>query len=91
MWHQQLSHFGVDHIKEAAKLVDGLIITNENTAGQCKDCIVVNMKKRPYNGNLTPKNTVLRSTNIDLWGPACVKSAGGAVYVMKFHDRGSSH
>ncbi|KNZ72391.1 hypothetical protein J132_03483 [Termitomyces sp. J132] len=85
-WYWCFSHFGPSWIEEATKLVDGLLIKKGTTPGQCEDCIVANLKKWLYDGSLLHESVVLSSTNIDLWGPACVKSMGGALYAMKFHD-----
>ena len=90
-WHQCFSHFGISHIKEASKLVDGLSITKDNLTGLCKDCVIANMKRCLYNDHLFPETTILHTTSIDLWGPAHVKSTRGALYTMKFYDRGSSY
>lgn len=78
-------------MKEAASLVDGLEIDAGEAPGQCEDCIIGNMKRRPYDDEIQAETIVLRRTNIDIWGPARVVSVGGSVYAMKFHDNGSSH
>ncbi|GLB45342.1 hypothetical protein LshimejAT787_2200050 [Lyophyllum shimeji] len=90
-WHRRFAHFGTARIVEASKLVDGLEITKEKVVGQCEDCIVGNQKRRAYDDTVSAEQDVLKLTNIDIWGPARVKSAGGALYAMKFHDNGSSH
>jgi hypothetical protein len=91
LWHQGFSHFGINWIIEASKLVNGLEITSKDVIGKCKDCIIRNQKRHPYDKEITPETEVLQLTNIDIWGPAHVQSAGGAFYAMKFHDSGSSH
>jgi hypothetical protein len=90
LWHRRFAHFGISRIAEASKLVNGLEITSKDVIGKCEDCIIGNQKRRPYDENITPETEVLRLTNIDIWGPARVRSAGGAYYAMKFHDSGSS-
>ena len=90
-WHRRFAHFGASRVKDAAKLVDGLVIVEEKSAGQCEDCILANMKRRPFDDEVTPEVTPLRRTNIDIWGPSRVASIGGALYAMKFHDSGTSH
>ena len=76
-------------VTEASGLVDGLVITNEEPLGKCEDCIIRNQKCCAYDEKVIAETEVLQLTNIDLWGPAHVVSAGGAHYEMKFHDNGS--
>ena len=90
LWHRRFAHFGTTRISEASRLVDGLVITNKETLGKCEDCIIGNQKRRAYDEKVEAETEVLRLTNIDLWRPARVPSAGGALYGMKFHDNGSS-
>ena len=90
LWHRRFGHFGIGRIVEASKLVNGLEITSKEIIGKCEDCIIGNQKRRPYDEDIIPETEVLRLTNIDIWGPARVKSTGGASYAMKFHDSGSS-
>ncbi len=89
-WHRRFAHFGTLRISEATNLVNGLDVTKKDTPGQCEDCIIGNQKRRPYDEKITPTTETLHLTNIDIWGPARVASAGGALYAMKFHDSGSS-
>jgi hypothetical protein len=91
IWHWQFAHFGVSRVKEASKLVDGLEIIDIQSAGQCKDCILANLKHRVFNDEVIPETVPLHWTNIDIWGPSHVVSKGGALYAMKFHDSGTSH
>jgi len=44
-WHHRFTHFSVSRVKEALKLVDGLNINRTNAPGQCKDCILANLKQ----------------------------------------------
>jgi len=90
-WHRRFAHFGVSRISDATKLVNGLDVVKKDSAGQCEDCIVANMKRRPFDDELIPEKVPLRRTNIDIWGPSHVASEGGALYAMKFHDSGTSH
>jgi hypothetical protein len=91
IWHRRFTHFGVSRIKEASKLVDGLDIIDAQSAGQCEDCILTNLKCRAFDNKLIPEMVPLHWTNIDIWGPSRVMSEGGALYAMKFHDSGTSH
>ena len=63
---------------------------SHDTIGRCKDCIIGNQKRHTYDEKVSAETKVLRLTNIYLWGPAQVASAGGALYAMKFHNNGSS-
>jgi GAG-pre-integrase domain len=59
LWHRRFSHFGINRIIEASKLVDGLEITSKDVIGKCEDCIIGNQKRRPYNEEITPETEVL--------------------------------
>jgi hypothetical protein len=91
VWHQWFAHFGVSRVKEASKLIDSLEIIDVQSAGQCEDCILANLKCRAFNDEVIPETVLLHWTNIDIWGPSSIASEGGALYAMKFHDSGTSH
>jgi hypothetical protein len=91
IWHQQFTHFGVSRVKEASKLIDGLEIIDVQLAGQCKVCILANLKCHTSDDEVIPEMVPLCWTNIDIWGPSRIASEGGALYAMKFHDSGTSH
>jgi hypothetical protein len=91
IWHHQFAHFGASRIKEASKLVDGLEIIDAQSAGQCKDCILANLKCCAFDNEVIPEMVPLHQMNIDIWGPSHIISEGGALYAMKFHDSGTSH
>lgn len=90
-WHRRFAHFGASRINTASKLVNGLELTNESPVGKCEDCIIGNQKRRPFDADVIPETIALRRTNIDIWGPSRVTSAGGSKYAMKFHDSATSH
>jgi hypothetical protein len=71
--------------------VDGLEVVKNEIVGCCEDCILVNMKRRPFDDEVIPEKVALRQMNIDIWGPSHVPSEGGVLYAMKFHDSGTSH
>ena len=71
--------------------MDGLEIVKKETIGHCEDCILANMKCHPFDDEVTPEETPLQHTNIDVWEPSHVSSEGGALYAMKFHNSGTSH
>jgi len=89
-WHHYFLHFRASRIHKASKLVDGLEIIKKEMIGHCEDYIMANMKHHPFN-EVTSEETPLWCTNIDVWGPSCVSSEGGALYAMKFHDSETSH
>ena len=92
LWHRRFAHFGATRIIEASGLVDGLEITSQESMGKCEDCMIGNQKRRAYDEKVSAETEVVRLTNIDLWGPVRVASAGGAaLYAMKFHDNGILH
>ncbi|KAJ3496002.1 hypothetical protein NLJ89_g10543 [Agrocybe chaxingu] len=72
-------------------LVDGLHITDGDGAPwMCEDCIYGKHASRPYDENYTPETELLALVHVDLWGPAQVRSTGGARYLMVFTDDASS-
>jgi hypothetical protein len=91
IWHWQFAHFGVSRVKEASKLIDGLEIIDVQSAGQCEDCILANLKHCTFDDKVIPEMVPLHWTNIDIWGPSHIASKGGALYAMKFHDSRTSH
>ena len=94
VWHRQFGHAGISglHELERKNLVDGLkIIRGEALPGSCEDCIHGKHTTHPYNVDVEAEHEVLRRVHVDLWGKACVKSLGGAWYMMLFTDGGSSN
>ena len=92
-WHRCLGHAGMSTIKELLRkeLVDGLIIEEDgNAPGKCEDCILGKHAAWLYDKEVEPKDEVLEHIHVDLWGPASVKSVGGALYLMVLVDGGSS-
>ena len=88
-----MGHVGVSSIVEMAKkgLVDGLdIVGDAEIQGKCEDCIYGKQTARPYDNATEHEKDVLQCVYIDLWGPARVRSTGGAEYMMVFNDGGSS-
>jgi hypothetical protein len=81
----------VSRVNEASKLVDGLEIIEKDTMRHCKDYILANMKRHPFDDEVVTKKVPLRRTNIDILGPSRITSEGGAIYAMKFHDSRTSH
>jgi hypothetical protein len=72
-------------------LVDGLTITgNMDMAGKCEDCILGKHAACAYDEDVTSEDGVLEHIRIDMWGPASVKSVGGASYLMVLVDGGSA-
>ncbi len=92
-WHRRFCHFGNRTIKEMSTkdLVDGLDIKPDKEAlGSCEDCIFGKQSSRPYDEIVTPETELLERVHMDLWGPARVKSNGGAVYALFLTDGASS-
>jgi hypothetical protein len=92
-WHRRLGHAGISAIRDMSRkdLVEGLSITGDmNVPGKCEDCILGKHVARPYDEEVTPEEEVLERVHIDLWGPASVKSIGGASYLMVLVDGGSA-
>ena len=92
-WHRHLTHCSLLTIQEMASkgLVDGLVISKTAINGKCEDCIMGHQTHRLFNGitkkNIPPLDLVM----FDLWGPSCMQSAGGNVYMMVVVDSGSSY
>ena len=92
-WHQQLGHTGISTIREMSRkeMVEGLSITRDmNIPGQYKDCILGKHAAHPYDEEVIPEKEVLERIHIDMWGPASIKSVGGALYLMVLVDGGSA-
>ena len=92
-WHCRLGHAGADSIKEliTKKLVDGLNTDGElMMKGRCEDCIFGKHSTHPFNNHGIREEEVLERVHLDIWGPARVKSAGGASYFMMIMDGFSS-
>lgn len=96
-WHRRFCHFGERTIKDmdTKHLVDGLhIVKSEghgSSLGLCEDCIYGKQTNRPYDEKVTPETDVLERVHLDLWGPARVRSIGGAEYALTMTDGGSSY
>lgn len=92
-WHRRFCHFDTRTIKEMSSknLVDGLDIKPDKEAlGSCEDCIFGKHTSRPYDEIVTPETELLERVHMDLWGPARVKSNGGASYALFMTDGASS-
>jgi len=73
------------------EMVEGLSITRDmNIPGQYEDCILGKHAACPYNEEVIPEEEVLEHIHIDMWGPASIKSVGGASYLMVLVDGGSA-
>lgn len=93
-WHCRFTHAGTSHIETLVRkdLVDGLHITKEERLpGMCKDCIYGKQTLRPYDERVELETEVLECVHVDLWGPAHVRSSGGALYMILFTCGGSSY
>ena len=92
-WHRQLGHAGADSIK---KLITKKLVDRLNTDGElmmkrrCEDCIFRKHSTHPFNNHGIREEEVLERVHLDIWGPARVKSAGGASYFMMIMDGFSS-
>lgn len=91
-WHQRLAHCSPLTIKDMAtrNLVDGLKISKEETNGKCIDCILGHQTHRPFDGETEKSLPPLDLISFDLWGPSCVQSIGGKLYLMIIVDGGTS-
>jgi len=88
-WHCQLGHAGADSIKKliTKKLVDGLNTDRElMMKGRCENCIFGKHSTYPFNNHGIREEEVLERVHLDIWGPARVKSAGGASYFIMIID-----
>ena len=71
--------------------MEGLSITGDmNIPGQCKNCILEKHAACPYDEEVILEEEVLECIHIGMWGPASVKSIGGASYLMVLIDGGSA-
>jgi hypothetical protein len=92
-WHRRLTHCSPLTIQEMARhnLVDGLIISDTTINGKCEDCILGRQTHRPFDGKTKKDLGPLDLVAFDLWGPFCVQSVGGKVYLMIIVDGGTSY
>jgi hypothetical protein len=92
-WHRRLTHCSPLTIKEMAakNLVDGLVISGDETHGKCEDCILGRQTRRPFDGETDKDLLPLDLVSFDLWGPSRVQSIGGKIYLMIIVDGGTSY
>ena len=92
-WHRRLAHCSPLTIQDMASrnLVDGLRISETTVSGKCEDCILGRQTRRPFDGATEKDLAPLELVAFDLWGPSCVQSAGGKVYMMVIVDAGTSY
>lgn len=55
----------------------------------CKDCIFSKQTNCPFDKQVTQEMELLEQVHMDLWGPAWVKSNGGAKYTLIMTDSAS--
>ena len=92
-WHQWLAYCSPLTIQDMANwnLVEGLKISETTVTGKCEDCILGHQTHRPFDGTTEKDLVPLELVAFDLWGPSCVQSAGGKVYMMIIVDPGTSY
>ena len=89
IWHQRLIHAGSNNIclMLSNKLVDSLNIYRElNIGGLCKDYIFSKHMAYLFNNTRQIEAYILKHIYIDIWGPAPVYLARGAVYFITLTD-----
>ncbi len=92
-WHMRFTHLGINWINELEKwtMIDGLkIVKTEAAGGRCEPCILGNQKRRPFDAVVVPETVALAWVMADIWGPARVRSIGGAKYALVFADDATS-
>ena len=92
IWHRQLGHASISTICEMSQkgLVEGLKVTGHlDVSGKYEDCILGKHVAHLYDEEVVPEKDMLERVYIDMWGPASVKSVGGASYLMVLVDSGS--
>ena len=92
-WHHHFAHCNplTSQDMVSKSLVDDLMISETTVNRKCKDCILGCQTRRPFDGETEKNLTPLELIASDLWGPSCVKSAGGKVYVMIIVDARTSY
>ncbi len=58
----------------------------KHAGGKCEPCILGNQKRHPFDADVEPETVVLAQVMVDIWGPARVRSIGGAKYALVFAD-----
>ena len=91
-WHHCLARCSPLTIQDMANgnLVNGMKISEMTINGKCKDCIVGCQTHHPFDGVTKKDMAPLELIAFDLWGPSCVQSAGGKIYLMMIVDAKSS-
>ena len=92
-WHQRLAHCSLLTIQVMAnnKLLDGLVILETDMNGKCENCILGRQTHCPFDGETKKDLNPLDLVAFNLWGPSCVQSARGKVYMMMIVDGGTSY
>lgn len=72
-------------------MVDGLNIKHgECAGGKCEPCILGNQKRQLFNADMALETVALVWVMVDIWGPARIRSIGGAKYALVFADDATS-
>ena len=90
-WHRRLAHCSPSTIQEmiSGALVEGLEVSGNELRGKCKDCVLGQQTRCPFDGATEKDIDPLVLVSFDLWGPSRVPSSGGKMYFMPVVDAGT--
>jgi len=84
LWHRRFNHLGIDNLKQAAKMVNGMpssLADAERVAGPvCVPCVDGTMVQAPHPRSCT-KTTKCELVPTDVGGPL-TESLGGSIYLI---------
>ena len=89
-WHHRLGHLNVKSVMDMSRdgRIDGLsqVTAKDVNEFRCEACIMGKGKRLPAPPTEIRQSQPLAIVHIDIWGPASVKSLGGARYFLTCYD-----
>jgi len=70
-WHQRLGHLSDTTLKKlvGSNSVKGMVVTNTQLTGTCRNCILGKMDERTYETRIERDSQVFRTLHADIIGP----------------------
>jgi hypothetical protein len=85
IWHMHFGHVSALGMIELSKrgLLDGC---HSDTLDLCEHCVFGKHKRVKFSPAIHNTKNILDYVNVDLWGPSCKVSHGGARYMLTIID-----